>query len=537
MLLLVAVLLCAWQCSAEDNDVQLKVDWPVFLGRHDLLWEFEWANGGLYTLQPSFSALSYCGAGGSPGQCCMEAGAALEKAPQTTEEGPLFIQLALHQNETWGCSKSASPPGECCLPVPLPASNSGKMSGCHAESDARWDYNQFFAVQVVNSSDSTFKLVSRGGGQQCASVKGSDMVSVGCSSAASDEGQLWKVLKPNTNTFLLQHMGRKTCIIAKDAEEAGTVTMGECSANADRSWLPMCPVAAEGQAVLPGWSCISHSASSPTPAPAPTPVPAPPRRVTLQPCVHTAHGATSNRRARKQAQQAQQWRVQLDGSIVSAASGDCLSVGEGGTAVVEACAPGSSKQAWAQYGSFFQNIAKKTKTVTLDPLDLDAAAPHHIGNCLQVATPGPFCDATVCPTSFAQHFSANMSLEVSGCHNGDRSQMFAAFSVSKTANGAKETSEIVEAEKENLIPLTWATCAYIGNGEVGLRVESEEGGTGVLHLLMDNVRYGGLCAACFVGRTLCNLLCWSLSLLCCCLLCQARCWWPPPTERLFPSTH
>jgi hypothetical protein len=48
------------------------------------------------------------------------------------------------------------------------------------------------------------------------------------------------------------------------------------------------------------------------------------------------------------------------------------------------------------------------------------------------------------------------------------------------------------AESENLIPLTWATCAYVGNGEIGLRVESEEGGTGVLHLLIDNVRLGAL---------------------------------------------
>ena len=56
---------------------------------------------------------------------------------------------------------------------------------------------------------------------------------------------------------------------------------------------------------------------------------------------------------------------------------------------------------------------------------------------------------------------------------------------------ANAEQSIVSSE-ENLVPLTWATSAYVGNGAVGLRVASEQGGffdLGALWLVVD--RQGG----------------------------------------------
>jgi hypothetical protein len=61
------------------------------------------------------------------------------------------------------------------------------------------------------------------------------------------------------------------------------------------------------------------------------------------------------------------------------------------------------------------------------------------------------------------------------CLDGDRSQMIGAFTV------PSPTSPI---SRQNLIPLTWAVSAYVGNGLAGVRVQSEEGGVGVLHVLV-----------------------------------------------------
>ena len=71
-------------------------------------------------------------------------------------------------------------------------------------------------------------------------------------------------------------------------------------------------------------------------------------------------------------------------------------------------------------------------------------------NCLQVLTPSTFCTDTVCPSDRATPFQAGMALGTSPANNGDRSQLFAAYTL-PTATSAQA--------RENFIPLTWTTSA------------------------------------------------------------------------------
>lgn len=68
-----------------------------------------------------------------------------------------------------------------------------------------------------------------------------------------------------------------------------------------------------------------------------------------------------------------------------------------------------------------------------------------------------------------------MKLTVGSCQNGDMSQLFAA--TYKDADGS---------QKENLMPLFWATSAYVGNGVMGLRVQAESAADGVFQLLVSS---------------------------------------------------
>ena len=68
-----------------------------------------------------------------------------------------------------------------------------------------------------------------------------------------------------------------------------------------------------------------------------------------------------------------------------------------------------------------------------------------------------------------------MRLTVGPCQDGDMSQLFAA--TYKDADGS---------HKENLMPLFWATSAYVGNGVMGLRVQAESANNGVFQLLVSN---------------------------------------------------
>ena len=69
-----------------------------------------------------------------------------------------------------------------------------------------------------------------------------------------------------------------------------------------------------------------------------------------------------------------------------------------------------------------------------------------------------------------------MNLTVGSCQNGDMSQLFAA--TYKDADGK---------QKENLMPLFWATSAYVGNGVMGLRVQAESAADGIFQLLVSGV--------------------------------------------------
>ena len=67
-----------------------------------------------------------------------------------------------------------------------------------------------------------------------------------------------------------------------------------------------------------------------------------------------------------------------------------------------------------------------------------------------------------------------MNLTVGSCQDGDMSQLFAA--TYKARDGS--------AQKENLMPLFWATSAYVGNGAMGLRVQAESAADGIFQLLV-----------------------------------------------------
>ena len=51
-------------------------------------------------------------------------------------------------------------------------------------------------------------------------------------------------------------------------------------------------------------------------------------------------------------------------------------------------------------------------------------------------------------------------------------------------------TEAVPKSQQNLIPVTWAVSAYVGNGRTGVRVQSEQGGVGVLWVIIDDVTLG-----------------------------------------------
>ena len=83
------------------------------------------------------------------------------------------------------------------------------------------------------------------------------------------------------------------------------------------------------------------------------------------------------------------------------------------------------------------------------------------------------------PKSFSQVFTAGLRLTTVTCHDGDMSQLFAA-TFSQPGSGIRK----------NLVPLFWATSAYVGNGVMGLRIQAESGPNGVFQLLVDNNNVG-----------------------------------------------
>ena len=131
--------------------------------------------------------------------------------------------------------------------------------------------------------------------------------------------------------------------------------------------------------------------------------------------------------------QAQQWQLLQSGQYRSVHDGRCLQ--DKARAMLGACAASGSDPALAAQ--------------TWRSIDGYLYVPS-TGNCLQVLTPRAFCTGTVCPKDRATPFSPGMALGTSPANNGDRSQLFAAYTLPTAASKASE----------NLIPLTWTTSAY-----------------------------------------------------------------------------
>ena len=122
-----------------------------------------------------------------------------------------------------------------------------------------------------------------------------------------------------------------------------------------------------------------------------------------------------------------------------------------------------------------------------------------------------------------------MRLTVGPCQDGDMSQLFAA--TYKDADGS---------QKENLMPLFWATSAYVGNGVMGLRVQAESASDGVFQLLVSNsmvcigntaLRYDFLSFAWQAPGANANLRFFVARQQ------QRRPWRSPSSHRILPSAH
>jgi hypothetical protein len=155
----------------------------------------------------------------------------------------------------------------------------------------------------------------------------------------------------------------------------------------------------------------------------------------------------------------QQWKLLESGQYASA--GRCLRAATNGQSMLAPCAANDSKQVWRSIDGYLYNPSSS--------------------RCLQIATAQPFCEGTICPRQYAKIFRAQSAITTASCANGDRSQLFTAFTLPTPSS---------PLPRKNLIPLTWATSAYAGNGLIGVRVASEAGGIGVIRVLMDRVDIG-----------------------------------------------
>ena len=444
------------QLKHDDEAVlNVAVDWPSFLSRHDLMWEWVWGSSAASTLSPRNEHLHRCGPGESAGQCCLEA-AAPKQAVQLELEPAFagFIQLALPKQSPWGCSPTAVPARLCCLPVP--DHNGGAISGCHEREQKKWHFNQFFSIEPAAKGG--FKLLDKAS-KSCYTLKagGKAPTLATCEALGqSSNEQVWSVVKEGYRGFLLKNLGSSTCVTAADAHEASSVTMGSCTLDAKgaNSWQPVCD---GGKSPLPDWPCLNVSNTPPAP-PHPHPGPPPPPVhgdfVTLATCDGSKLG--------------QQWQIDALGHVSVGDGSRCLSRG----GVVAPC--NSTGQTWGPptpIDGFFQMSGKS---------DLDAITTSKgVGTCLTVSTARDFCTMSVCPIADVQDFKLGMNLTVANCNNGNQAQLFAA-----TYKGSDGST------KENLLPLFWATAAYVGNGVMGLRVQAEAEAAGVFQLLLDNNNAG-----------------------------------------------
>ena len=157
---------------------------------------------------------------------------------------------------------------------------------------------------------------------------------------------------------------------------------------------------------------------------------------------------------------AQQWRLRGTGQYES--GGQCLT--DGGR-LMAPCGTGGGgatrKQSWRSIDGYIFN----TQT----------------NNCLQVHSNTSFCTGTVCPLDRAAPFTVGAAIGTAQSNNGDRSQLFAAFTLPSAGS---------PIASQNRVPTTWTTSAYAGNGLLGLRIAAEAGSSGVLRLYMDRADVG-----------------------------------------------
>ncbi len=155
-----------------------------------------------------------------------------------------------------------------------------------------------------------------------------------------------------------------------------------------------------------------------------------------------------------QASGGQTFVQQPDGSVLSTATGLCLTSVTNNAVKLQACMAGDEKQTWSDQDGFFTlgappappSAAKEGWHGRNNKSHLSATPNDPQQTCLQVSTNTPFCNGTICPVASAQNFTAGAELVTAGCHNGDRSQFFAVQA--KGGVGGK-------AVGENLVPLTW----------------------------------------------------------------------------------
>ena len=392
--------------AADDAapELSVAVDWPAFLARHDLEWDWIWGSTLASTLSPRHEELHRCGPGGAVGQCCLEA-AAPKEALQVDESFAGFIQLALPKQTPWGCSPTAVPPRLCCLPVP--GENGGAMSGCHARTEKRWHFNQFFSLEPAAGKRS-FRLLDKAT-KACYTLQAGAKAPTMATCGSSAE-QAWTVEKEGGG-FVLKNVGSGSCVTAAGAHEASPVTMGSCALDAKgaNSWQPVCD---GGKSPLAGWPCMNVS-NTPPPAPAPAPSPSPP-----PPPLPPAHGDPVTLAACDGKKPTQQWHISASGQITVGDGSRCL--GYGG--VVSPC--NGTAQQWgppAPIDGFFQLGGGHSGS------ELATSSSGGPATCLQIGTAAPFCTGTVCPVSSVQHFTAGMNLTTAPCHNGDMSRAPLAF--------------------------------------------------------------------------------------------------------------
>jgi hypothetical protein len=242
---------------------------------------------------------------------------------------------------------------------------------------------------------------------------------------------------------------------------------------------------------------------------------------------------------------AQQWQVLPSGQYV-AGDGRCLQDGRlNGGAMLGACVATSSP------ASQLQAVAASQLWTSIDGY---LYVPSSRNCLQVVTPGHSFCTGTVCPLDRATVFTTGMTLGTSPANNGDpdacvvaslwcvlalilrcvhtlhagdRSQLFAAFTspsppapvptpavaVGRAPRARAQSAQFpsgsprrdppaggstmprpgdahILSPHENLIPLTWTTSAYVGNGLIGVRVAAEAGSTGVLRLLIDRVDLG-----------------------------------------------